>query len=102
MVAMIRRVMLISIESPTDAHLERMRSCLADTANQVDGVVASVVHDALPLNNSQCNFVWETVFTDTAAFEGYRDHPYHTDVLIGLFTSVQFTATTAFVNYAGA
>ena len=102
MVVMLRRVMLISIENPTDAHLERMRTCLADTAAQVDGVVASVVHDALPINNSQCSFVWETVFDDQAALERYRDHPYHTDVLIGLFTSVQFSATTAFVNYSGA
>jgi hypothetical protein len=94
---MIRRLMLISIENPTDAHLERMRSRLADTAENVEGVVASVVHDALPINNSPCTFVWETVFADQAAIDVYRDHPYHTDVLIELFTSVEFNVTSAFI-----
>ena len=97
MVRMIRRLMLISIESPTEAHLERMRRSLADTAANVEGVIASVVHDALPINNSPCTFVWETVFADQAAIDVYRDHPYHTDVLIELFTSVQFNVTTAFI-----
>jgi hypothetical protein len=97
MVHMIRRLMLISIESPTEDHLERMRRSLTDTAANVEGVIASIVHDALPINNSPCTFVWETVFADQAAIDVYRDHPYHTDVLIELFTSVQFTVTTAFI-----
>jgi hypothetical protein len=94
--------MLISIGSPTDAYLERMRGCLAATAAHVEGVVASVVHDALPINNSQYTLVWETTFADQAAIDRYRDHPYHTDVLIELFTSVQFNVTTAFVADSGA
>ena len=102
MVPMIRRLMLITIESPTDDHLERMRNRLTETAANVEGVVASVVHDALPINNSPCTFVWETVFADQAAIDGYRDHPYHTDVLIELFTSVQFNVTTAFIAEPGA
>lgn len=98
---MIRRFMLISIENPTEAHLERMRSRLAETAANVEGVVASLVHDALPINNSPCTFVWETVFADQAAIDVYRDHPYHTDVLIELFTSVQFNVTSAFIAEPG-
>ncbi|MEO8696017.1 MAG: Dabb family protein [Acidimicrobiales bacterium] len=98
MVTMLRRVMLLSIENPNPAHLERMRSALAAATDNVDGVVSSVVHDALPINKSPCTFVWETVFADQAALDVYRDHPYHTDVLIPLFTAIQFNAMTAFID----
>lgn len=102
MVRMIRRVMLITIENPDPAHLERMRRCLSETTAHVEGVVKSVVSQALPINNSPCTFVWDTVFADRAAIEVYREHPYHTGVLVDLFTSVKFNATTAFVDDAGA
>jgi hypothetical protein len=97
MVPMLRRVMLLSIENPNEDHLERMRTALVDAADNVDGVVSSVVHDALPINKSPCTLVWETVFEDQAALDVYRDHPYHTDVLIPFFTAIEFKATTAFV-----
>ena len=99
---MIRRVMLITIENPDPAHLDRMRRGLSETTDHVDGVVKSVVHEALPINNSPCTFVWDTVFADRAAIEAYRDHPYHTGVLVELFTSAQFNVTTAFVEDDGA
>ena len=95
---MLRRVMLLSIQNPDQAHLDRLRAALAGAASNVEGVVSSVVHDALAINKSPCTFVWETVFVDQAALDVYRDHPYHTDVLIPLFTAIQFTATTAFFD----
>ncbi|MEO5838028.1 MAG: Dabb family protein [Acidimicrobiales bacterium] len=99
---MLRRLMLLSIENAPADHVERMRGALAAAADNVDGVVSSVVHDALPINKSPCTLVWETVFADQDALDVYRDHPYHTDVLIPLFTAIQFNATTAFVDASGA
>ena len=81
MVRMIRRVMLIAIENPTADHLERMRRCLHDAPAHVEGIVESVVRNALPINNSQTNLVWDTVFADEAAIDRYRDHPYHTGAI---------------------
>jgi hypothetical protein len=93
--------MLITIKNAPDGHVDRMRTHLSETAANVEGIRSSTVYDALPVNNSPCTFVWETVFDDQAALDRYRDHPYHTEVLIGLFTSVEFEAATAFVRAGG-
>jgi hypothetical protein len=98
MVDMIRRVMLISIEDPNADHLERMRRCLRDASTKVEGIVESVVRDALPINNSPCNLVWDTVFADQEAIDRYCDHPYHTGAIREVFVEVQFNVMTAFVN----
>ena len=98
MVRMIRRVMLIAIENPTADHLERMRRCLHDAPAHVEGIVESVVRDALPINDSKTNLVWDTVFADEAAIDRYRDHPYHTGAIRDVFVEVQFNVMTAFMN----
>ena len=102
MVRMIRRVMLIAIENPTADHLERMRRVLLAAPSNVEGIVESVVHDALPINNSPCTLVWDTVFADQAAIDRYTDHPYHTGTIRDIFVEVQFSVTSAFFNDAGA
>jgi hypothetical protein len=98
MVSMIRRVMLIAIENPNADHLDRMRRCLLEAPKHVEGIVESVVSDALPINNSPSTLVWDTVFADQAAIDRYRDHPYHTGAIRDVFTEVQFTVMSAFVN----
>ena len=101
MVRMIRRVMLIAIENPTADHVERMRKVLLAAPSNVEGIVESVVHDALPINNSPCTLVWDTVFADQAAIDHYRDHPYHTGTIRDIFVEVQFNVTSAFIDDAG-
>ena len=98
---MLRRVMLITIKNAPDGHADRMRERLSAAADNVDGIRASTVHDALPINNSPWTFVWETDFDDQAALNDYRDHRYHVDELIPLFTSIEFEASTAFVHLDG-
>ena len=88
--------MLISIENPDDADLERIRACLTATAIEIEGVIESSVYDALPINNSPYRLVWDTLYADDAALERYRDHPYHTKDLREVFTAVSFSAATAF------
>ena len=94
---MFRRMMHIQIEEPSPAHLTRMKAVLEATSAEIDGVVSSVVHDALPLNNSPYTLVWETVFKDQAALDHYRDHPYHTGPIRDVFTEVKFQTASAFV-----
>ena len=98
---MLRRVMLITIKNAPDGHADRMRERLSAAADNVDGIRASTVYDALPINKSPCTFVWETDFDDQAALDHYRDHRYHVDELIPLFTSIEFDASTAFVHLDG-
>jgi len=102
MVRMIRRVMLIAIENPTADHVERMRKVLLAAPSNVEGLVESVVHDALPINNSPCTLAWDTVFADQAAIERYTDHPYHTGAIRDVFLEVKFSVTSAFFNDADA
>ena len=102
MVCMIRRVMLIAIENPTADHLDRMRRVLLAAPRNVDGIVESVVHDALPINNSPCTLVWDTVFDDQAAIDRYTDHPYHTGAIRDVFVEVKFSVTSAFFHDADA
>jgi len=102
MVPMIRRVMLIAIENPTADHLERMRRILLAAPSNVEGIVESAVHDALPINKSPCTLVWDTVFADQAAIDRYTDHPYHTGTIRDIFVEVTFNVTSAFFEDSGA
>ena len=95
---MLRRLMLITIKNAPDGHADRMRERMSAAVDAVEGIRASTVHDAFPVNNSPWTFVWETDFDDQAALDTYRDHPFHRDELIPLFTSIEFEAATAFMN----
>ena len=95
---MLRRVMLIAVKNAPDGHADRMRERMSAAVDAVEGIRASTVHEALPVNNSPWTFVWETDFDDQAALDRYRDHPFHVDELIPLFTSIEFEAATAFMN----
>ena len=72
---------MIAIEQPDPAHLARMRTVLEAATEEVEGIIASKVHDALALNNSPYTLVWETTFADQAAIDRYRDHriPHRSD-----------------------
>jgi hypothetical protein len=98
---MLRRVMFITIKNAPDGHADRMRERLTAAADHVDGIRASTVHDALPINDSPWTFVWQTDFADRAALDHYRDHRYHVDELVPLFTSIEFEASTAFIQLDG-
>lgn len=95
---MLRRVMLITIKNAPEGHADRMRERLTAAADNVDGIRASTVYDAVPVNNSACTFVWHTDFDDKAALDHYRDHRFHVDELIPLFTSIEFDSATAFIQ----
>ena len=90
--------MLIAIKNAPEGHGDRMRERMAAAADNVEGIRASTVHKALPVNNSPWTFVWQTDFDDQGALDRYRDHPFHVDELIPLFTSIEFEATTAFMQ----
>lgn len=95
---MLRRLMFIAIKNAPDGHADRMRERMSAAPDNVDGIRTSTVHEALPVNKSPWTFVWQTDFDDQAALDTYRDHPFHVEELIPLFTSIEFESATAFVH----
>jgi hypothetical protein len=95
---MLRRVMFIAVKKAPDGHVDLMRERMSAAPDNVDGVRASRVRDALAVNNSPWTLVWETDFDDQAALDHYRDHRFHVEELIPLFTAIEFETATAFVH----